>query len=91
MGHSGREFVDCRALRLSFYAGIPQFELLPERSVQRPRTGLQQEMRARFGPAHLLTFAKALADNRIHRAFDKTGRDPLAVTPALRVVGPMGT
>src|SRR4051794_19310445 len=41
---------------------IPALEQRPERAVKRPRARLQQQVGAAFGPLHLLTLSKALAD-----------------------------
>src|SRR3982751_2679893 len=41
---------------------IPALEQRPECAVKRPRARLQQQVGAAFGPLHLLTLSKALAD-----------------------------
>ncbi len=48
---------------------IPALEQRPERAVERPRSSLQQQMRAALGPLHLLPLGEALADDGVHRAF----------------------
>jgi hypothetical protein len=48
---------------------IPALEQWPKRAVERPRSGLQQQMRAALGPLHLLPLGEALADDGVHRAF----------------------
>ena len=47
---------------------IPALEQRPERAVERPRSGLQEQVRAALGPLHLLTLGEALADDRVHCA-----------------------
>src|SRR3954447_251322 len=44
---------------------IPALEQRPERAVKRPRARLQQQVGAAFGPLHLLTLSKALADHGV--------------------------
>jgi hypothetical protein len=50
-------------------AGIPFLEERPQRAIERPGSGLQQQVRAAFRPLHLLAFGEALADHRVHRGF----------------------
>jgi hypothetical protein len=47
--------------------GIPLLKERPECPIQRPRSGLQQQVCAALGPLHLLAFGEALADDGIHR------------------------
>ena len=47
--------------------GIPFLENGPERAIERPGSGLQQQVRAALRPLHLLTFGEALADDGVHR------------------------
>ena len=41
----------------------------PERAIERPCSGLQQQVRAALRPLYLLVFGEALADHSIHRSF----------------------
>jgi hypothetical protein len=45
---------------------IPALEQRPECAVKRPRARLQQQVGAAFGPLHLLTLGKSLADDSVH-------------------------
>ena len=48
-------------------AGIPFLEKRSERAIERPGSGLQQQVCAALRPLHLLTFGEALADDGVHR------------------------
>jgi hypothetical protein len=50
-------------------AGTLFLEERPERAIERPGLGLQQQVRAARCPLHLLAFGEALADHRVHRGF----------------------
>ena len=51
---------------------IPTLEQRAKRSVQGAGARLQEQMRAAFGPLHLLALGEALADNGIHRGLGQT-------------------
>jgi hypothetical protein len=50
-------------------AGIPFLEERAERAIERPCSGLQQQVCAALRPLHLLAFGEALADHGVHRGF----------------------
>ena len=53
-------------------AGIPFLEERPEFPIQRPRSGLPEQVRATLCPSHLLVLGEALADHRVDRGFGQT-------------------
>lgn len=58
--------------------GIPSFKYRPERTIERARPCLQQQMGSAGRPLHLLTFRESLADHRIDRGLSQSGNDSLA-------------
>jgi hypothetical protein len=53
---------------------MPFLEERPERAVERPGSGLQQQVCAALCPLHLLMFGEALADHSVHRGFGQAWR-----------------
>ena len=46
---------------------VPPLKKRPQRTIERSRPGLQQQMCAARGPLHLLTLREAFTDYRIYR------------------------
>jgi hypothetical protein len=68
------------------HAGIPVLECGTQRAVQGSGPRLQEQMSSVPAPLHLLLLGKALADDRVHRCFDKSRGDTLAGPVALAIV-----
>ena len=72
---------------------IPLLKFPPQGAVKSSRPGLQHEMRAAFRPPHLLTFAKALADNCVGLRSSSVGREIIGALSSdyLRMKFPFGS
>jgi hypothetical protein len=65
---------------------MPVFELPAQRAIQRSGTCLEHEVRSPLRPAHLLAFAKALANHCIEGAFDEACCHALTISSPFSVV-----
>jgi hypothetical protein len=65
---------------------IPLLECGLSGAIRDTRADLQQEMRAAWGPPHLLLFTETPADHLVHGRLHKTGIDPFALAVALAIV-----
>ena len=72
VGHSSRRGVSRLVSIVVGQPRIPALEQCPERAVECPGSGLQQQMGAALGPLHLLPLGETLADDRVHRALGQT-------------------
>src|SRR4051812_19063245 len=74
----------------SLQPGIPAVERRPQVVVEDLDADLEQPMRPRPGPPHLLLLHHPLADHLIDRRFHERGRDRLAMAIPVPVVGDRG-
>jgi hypothetical protein len=69
---------------------VPALEIPAQLLIEHAGSDLQQMVGSRWGPPHLLSLHKPLADNLVDRGFDETGRNGLAVPVAVRIVRDRG-
>jgi len=68
VGHSRRGGLSRLVCIIVGEPRIPALEQWPERAIERPGSGLQQQVRTALGLLHLLALGEALADDGVDRA-----------------------